>query len=408
MFALNQILLAEEPTILDSDGGKVAKEISDLFFPGNPITNSTSTSDSVPQALNSLWLIAMNGNMYKIVCSLGLLIAVIAVGFWCVKFYKTLEEGGLRPAINDLIFPILLVVLLSNSGDNMRKLTMGTREIMNGVNRSINTVIDSEVSFQSAISVIANTDIARDQINRLVNNCQAVADVTKFGECVQQHKAQANLVYRAATGGWPSGNGSKWQKYVDNWQTSLDSHKTNVFSLLTPSDSQKNSINISKIQSYDGTEEIRRVILSFRGAFLYIIEVMMLVTGLIGPIFLVLSLFPVGTKPLMAWGTSFLSLGFCKICFSLISGLSAVAMVYSGPDNVDMLVAAIILGLLAPVLAFSIASGSGLSALNTIAYSGQTFGLNTGVGFYNASTGQGNDNTGNSSSKTTTRPTAGN
>jgi hypothetical protein len=73
-----------------------------------------------------------------------------------------------------------------------------------------------------------------------------------------------------------------------------------------------------------------------------------------------------------------------------------------------MLVAAIILGLLAPVLAFSIAAGSGLSALNTIAYSGQTFGLNTGVGFYNASTGQGNDNTSNSSSKTTTRPTAGN
>jgi hypothetical protein len=54
-------------------------------------------------------------------------------------------------------------------------------------------------------------------------------------------------------------------------------------------------------------------------------------------------------------------------------------------------VTAIFLGLLAPVLTFSIASGSGLSALNTIAYSGQTFGLNTGVGFYNPSTGQGSN-----------------
>jgi hypothetical protein len=58
----------------------------------------------------------------------------------------------------------------------------------------------------------------------------------------------------------------------------------------------------------------------------------------------------------------FLSIGFCKICFTLISGLSAVAMVYSGPENVDMLMAAIVLGLLAPVLSFGIASGAGIGA----------------------------------------------
>jgi ABC-type transport system involved in cytochrome c biogenesis permease component len=93
-------------------------------------------------------------------------------------------------------------------------------------------------------------------------------------------------------------------------------------------------------------------------------------------------MFLIGTKPLMAWATSFLSLGFCKICFTLISGLSSLAMVYSEPNNVDMLVASVVLGLLAPVLAFSLASGTGISALNSIAQSGQPFKLNSGVGFY--------------------------
>jgi hypothetical protein len=105
----------------------------------------------------------------------------------------------------------------------------------------------------------------------------------------------------------------------------------------------------------------------------------MIVTGLVGPIFLALSMFPVGTKPLIAWGTSFLSLGFCKICFSMVSGLSAIALVYTGPDDSDMLVAAIVLGLLAPAIAFSIASGAGIGALNTLSYAGQGFGLNTGL-----------------------------
>jgi hypothetical protein len=110
-------------------------------------------------------------------------------------------------------------------------------------------------------------------------------------------------------------------------------------------------------------------------------------------------MFPVRTKPLIAWGTSFLSLGFCKICFSLISGLSAVAMVYTGPDQVDMTVAAVVLGLLAPVLSFSIASGSGLSALQTISYAAQGAGFNTGVGYFDLNSGQGiirRDSTSNS------------
>jgi hypothetical protein len=122
---------------------------------------------------------------------------------------------------------------------------------------------------------------------------------------------------------------------------------------------------------------------------------MMLVTGLIGPIPLALSMFPIGTKPLMAWATSFLSLGFCKICFTLISGLSSLAMVYSEPNNVDMLVASVVLGLLAPVLSFSLASGAGLSALSNISYSAQGFKMNSGIGLYNPSSGQGsNENNG--------------
>jgi hypothetical protein len=117
----------------------------------------------------------------------------------------------------------------------------------------------------------------------------------------------------------------------------------------------------------------------------YFTEIMMLITALIGPIFLGLSLFPVGTKPLIAWGTSFLSLGFCKICYSLISGLFSIAFVFAGPENTDMTVVAVVLGLLSPVLAFSIASGSGIGALNTIGQTVQSGGVKIGLGYYPSS-----------------------
>jgi hypothetical protein len=128
-----------------------------------------------------------------------------------------------------------------------------------------------------------------------------------------------------------------------------------------------------------------KTIINFRVAFIYIVEVMMLITGLIGPIFLGLSLFPVGTKPLIAWGTSFLSLGFCKVCYTLISGLSSIAFVYAGPENIDATTVAVVLGLLSPVLAFSIASGSGINALSNISQTAQSGGLRVGIGYYGSS-----------------------
>jgi hypothetical protein len=72
----------------------------------------------------------------------------------------------------------------------------------------------------------------------------------------------------------------------------------------------------------------------------------------------------------------------------LFSGLSAIAFVCAGPDNADMTVVAVVLGLLAPVLSFSIASGSGLSALSNVAQISQNFGLNTGAAYYVPGQGQ--------------------
>jgi hypothetical protein len=89
------------------------------------------------------------------------------------------------------------------------------------------------------------------------------------------------------------------------------------------------------------------------------------------------------------WDILFLSLGFCKICFSLVSGLSSVAMVYVKPENSDMLTLSIILGLLAPAISLSIASGAGIGALNTLSYAGQSFGLNTGISYVPGAPGGG-------------------
>jgi hypothetical protein len=94
------------------------------------------------------------------------------------------------------------------------------------------------------------------------------------------------------------------------------------------------------------------------------------------------SVSPVYTKLIVSWVTLFFGVGFCKICYTLVAGLSAVAMVTAGPKDVDMLVFAVIAGGLSPILAVittSIVSSSLSSAVSSIAAPANNYGINAGL-----------------------------
>ena len=148
-------------------------------------TNSTEDSE-IPTALNKLWKISMEGSMYRTLCFLGVLIAVFAVGFWCVKLYNTLQEGGLRPVAQEMLYPILLVIMLSNNGRNFKDLTLATRDAMNGFNVTLNRVIQN--SNQSAINVaqlrllaLQNSDLQSIKTQLVVTN-QANASTARISQ----------------------------------------------------------------------------------------------------------------------------------------------------------------------------------------------------------------------------------
>jgi hypothetical protein len=97
--------------------------------------------NSIVGALDDLWNVSMEGSMYQIIGRLGVMIAVIAVSAWAVNFYETLKRGDARLTVHEVIWPALIVFLLAGGAMNMRIATMGTRDMMNGVNRSINTIM---------------------------------------------------------------------------------------------------------------------------------------------------------------------------------------------------------------------------------------------------------------------------
>jgi hypothetical protein len=96
-----------------------------------------------------------------------------------VKFYQAIEDGGLKPAARELAYPLILVMLLSNGGDNMRTLTLATRDIINNVNSAANSVIDADVSIRSASQALNDNFVTQSIIGGLYRQCMASGDLNK-------------------------------------------------------------------------------------------------------------------------------------------------------------------------------------------------------------------------------------
>jgi hypothetical protein len=361
-------------------------DISSFISPSQ--TSQTANNLALPKAFDKMWTYALNGNMYKLAAGLGILAAVCGVGFWSMKFYKALQEGTLLPAVNEMIFPLLIVLLLANGGANLRTLTLFSRDVINNINTSIYRVVDLDIDYQSAMKVLLVSNEQRAVMDYVSNQCAANVNQGVLADCISRMRTIDNFLLTRSTSSFGNSSNPEIQRQIQAFRTfNADlrqkaeerlkvndagkiSAAVNQSPVINPSNNEVNVFSINSSNYSDAQTYFAPMILSIGKSFLYLVEVMMMVTALVGPIFLGLSMFPVGTKPLLAWGTLFLATGFCKICYSLIT------------ESADMMILAVVLGVLSPILAVtlsSILSSSLSSAASQIAYAGQSYGLKAGL-----------------------------
>jgi hypothetical protein len=379
----------------------IAITLNDIFnFVSPSQTSQTANSLALPKAFEKMWTYALNGNMYKLGAGIGILAAVFGVGFWSVKFYKALQESTLLPAVNEMVWPLLIVLLLSNGGSNLRSLTLVSKDVINNINTSIYRVVDLDIDYQSALKVLLVSNEQRAVMDYLANTCAANINQGVLADCIARMRTLDNFLLTRSTSSFGNSSNPDVQRQIQEFRTYNASLRQKAEQRLKVTDpgtvstavnsspvinSNGNEVNVFAINSSnysDAQTYFAPIILSIGKSFLYLIEAMMMVTALVGPMFLGLSMFPVGTKPLITWGTLFLATGFCKICYSLITGIVTVAMVLAGPQSADMMILAIVLGVLAPILSITLAStlsSSLSSAASQIAYAGQSYGIKAGL-----------------------------
>ncbi|MCL6751072.1 hypothetical protein KBT16_08825 [Nostoc sp. CCCryo 231-06] len=318
------------------------------------LNNGAATSQSTADGWNSQWLNLLqntgNGTLYGTLTNLGIFFAVGTLLFFMIQFLRDLISYEYSRPISALIWPFVVVILLSNSGKGsiLSNLTLGLRGYLN---TQVVVSPDASKMYQEAL----NMSVAEEITGSFLRPCQSLTGEQQ-SKCFAQASERINILlqrYRNTYGR---------RIWINRLQTKIDDIRYNKGFV---SETSFNSLLGSTVQT-----SIKNFLVSLQYAFQNLIEATMLLIALLGPIAVGGSLLPVAGKPIFAWLTGFLSIGIAKISFNIIAVVTAAVIVNGPGQNLnadpDLMWFIIFLGILAPILSLLVAAAGGFALFSGI------------------------------------------
>ena len=321
------------------------------------LTNGGVTSQSIAEGWNSQWLNLLqntgNGTLYGTLTTLGIFFAVGTLLFFMIQFLKDLISYEYSRPISALIWPFVVVILLSNSGKGsiLSNLTLGLRGYLN---TQVVVSPDASKMYQEAL----NMSVAEEVTGSFLRPCQSLTGEQQ-SKCFVQAAVRINILLKKYSDTYGS------RAWIIRLQDKVN-EINNISSVRgIVSETSFNSLLGSTVQT-----SIKSFLVSLQYAFQNLIEATMLLIALLGPIALGGSLLPVAGKPIFAWLTGFLSIAIAKISFNIIAIVTATVIVNGPGQNLnadpDLMWFIIFMGILAPILSLLVAAAGGFALFSGI------------------------------------------
>lgn len=339
--------------------------------PGTFIENNKAISDAVRESLKQTWIDAFKSPLYNNIAFVGATFAVLFIGLWTAQFLRQhLGEGdaGLARGLPELLFPLFLVLLLANpaingpsNGPMLGSITLGAHNFMNEVSDFILTKLTGETSSRPITEIGVKT-WAQSAAANAITECAKLPEQETRNEClVAADEKIKQVLSEYQDRPWARDLYLQLQEQIrDAFENPSDYNTTNWLGRLFGGAGTA----IQPIFS----QAILGLTMALGAAFIVILEISQLITGLVGPLFLGISLLPVPGTPWTAWLISYFGISLVNICYKIMVGYTAITMLNAGPS--DPLIYPLVISLFGVVFAVLLAAGGGMSLFSAIARTG--------------------------------------
>ncbi|MDJ0696934.1 type IV secretion system protein [Mastigocoleus sp. MO_188.B34] len=310
--------------------------------------SAVEASRSIVKMFDEEWSILANGNseIYKALVAVSLLVAAVLVAFWSIGWYQKIVNDGFfsTSIINEIIYPILIILLLSNNGALLANTSLLIRGFTIGVNDNILNMTRNGITLRAAVRAAnANTAFIAN-VQAKIAECESKPEQTvdQSGQAIDTRQECKNRAIQQA----------KKDAEAYRKKKGLGFSLPNLKIWEIPGELANSAVQTALWVLLSGCE----------AAFQYIIQIAFLLNAYVAPIFLVLSLFPAGSRPIFTWLSAWLSLGLILVSYSIMVGLASSAVVNHSPTNPLFL--PLLQGIFSPFLALGIGVGGGMSSFS--------------------------------------------
>lgn len=328
--------------------------------PSDVLSIGRQASSAVQDSFDRVWIDLLKGSgIYTAMINVAVLIALVALAVFFTHLAKRTMAGDLF-GFSELIWPVIVIFLLSNQGALLSDVLLELRDVLNVTNERVLQQTVNGLTLQKAFEE-ANLQSASQELMAVINEqCRTQPTPMAVRQCVAQKREQFNSYIERVQAEKGVNDGGFWQTLQDYWASGVDAVEGGI-------DAVKDGA--IAVASWPLGLGVGAVFSIFQMAFQWILEIALILMAIVSPLAVASSLLPTQSKPLYGWLSGFYTLGMAKLGFNIIAGIGASVAV-SATDAINPLFLSIFLGLFAPVLALVVGSGSGialfvaLSALN--------------------------------------------
>jgi len=336
-----------------------SKSLAIFDFPEISESGRRTAAETI-KAYDQLWIDVLEGPLYTALVNVGVLFAVGTLLFFTVQMIKDLNEGDLTRPLTSLIWPLLIVFLLTKPGDasmyRLAAFSYDLRTIINETNQTILATTHIGVKLDDAFRQAQGMSAVRPTIEGWIKQCESLTGKQQM-QCMEIALKDAQDLLAA----YGQANGSS------NWLTRESARIENMLGKLLDFNASWDEQLRSVFWTVTGPAweaAVYSLLIAFQYAFQNFLEFSLLLTILLGPLAAGGSLLPVGGKPIYAWLTAIFSLFIAKLCFNITAGLASTIMV--DVEQVDHLWFAVFIGVLSPIFSTALAAGGGMAVWGSL------------------------------------------
>ena len=263
-----------------------------------------NAATAVAERFNQVWqdLLTLPG-IYTAMTNLGLLIALGSLAIFLIQWAKRMTAGDLA-AFSELIWPIVVVVLLSNDGQVLSQTILGIRGAINDANDTVLSQTIDGITLQQAYQEAALQGSSAELLSVIREQCRSQPTPQKQEDCILQSLEQA-------------------ERYLTQVQAETSAEDSSFWDYITSPLEHLRGTLVADLSAYAASGILSGLLWVIHTAFQWILEVGLMLIAMFGPIAVGASLLPTPAKPLFTWLSGFFSLGMAKLGLNIVSGLGA-------------------------------------------------------------------------------------